>query len=225
MNFPNVPNVPGVPPLLRNPLAAVVEIFSLLTQDSVVFSDDFAPQWGIFQDGVPVIVADNVVSLEYKQNWYLADYPIEQGGFESYDKVQVPFDSRIRFSSGGSEQNRQALLDSIAGIAGDLNLYDIVTPEEIYQSVNVIQYNYKRSATNGVGLISVDVWCQEVRVNSQAQFTNSGTGSDSTLNGNQAPPITNSKSPSSVSSINSGNVQPSPPTEAQFGAITSGLQF
>ena len=153
-----VPNAPGVPALLTGFSASVV-IPDLLTADLVFgFGTNPGPVWGVFgPNGSPVISADTVLSLDYKQEWVIADYPLEQGAFETYDKVATPFEARVRFVSGGSEANRSMLLSSIAAIAGDRNLYDVVTPEAIYPSCNIQHYDYRRTSTNGVGLIAVDV--------------------------------------------------------------------
>ena len=184
--MPQVFNVPGVPPLSSYASGSI----SLLLNDVVNFLlGPFFPQWGIFLNGFPVVLADSVISLEYKQEWTISDYPVEQGAFESYDKVQTPFHARIRFATGGSEQSRQAFLDSIAAIAGTLTLFDVVTPEEVYQSVNVSHYEYNRTATSGVGLIAVDVLCIEVRVTATQTFSNT-------------------KAPSGAAPVSSGNGQP-----------------
>ena len=170
--YPNVPDVPGVPPVPRNPLAIAVSV-SLLTQDAVnTIAGSGQPQWGIFQNNVPVVLADNVVSIDYKQDWTVSDYPLEQGLFESYDKVQLPFECRVRFSCGGDSTRRQQFLDSIAAISGTLDLYSVVTPEEIYSSVNITHYDYRRTAMNGVGLIVVDVWAIQIRITATASFQN-----------------------------------------------------
>jgi hypothetical protein len=207
-NFPNVPNVPGVPPLIRNPLAALITSPALLLADTIsLLTDSFNQQWGIFKGGLPIVVADNVIAVDYRQDWILADYPIEEGGFETYDKVQTPFDFRVRFSSGGSEANRQALLDSISAIADTLDLFDIVTPEVIYQNVNVRHYDYRRTAVNGVGLLTVDVYLLEIRSEVSTSFTmaqSSGTKS-----------LTNTQDPGSMSAVDSGIVQTGTPTQTQ----------
>lgn len=198
--FPNVPNVPGVPPLPRSP-GAVFGAVELLVRDAVSsFSLGLTPQWGIFRNGAPVIVAQSVVSLDYKRDWSISDYPVEEGAFESYNKVTAPFDARFRFSSGGDELARQALLDSIDRVAGTLDLFDVVTPEVIYQSVNVMHYDYHRSATQGAGLLTVDVWCVQVRVTATSSFT---------------------KTASSADSQNVGTVQPTPATPAQENIVSN----
>lgn len=201
MTFPNVPIAPGVPPLSRDPLI-VIGTVQLLTQDAAGILSGF-PQWGIFLNGFPVVLADNVVSVDYKQDWTISDYPLEQGAFESYDKVAHPFECKVRFSAGGSVGNRQSFLNSIAAIAGNLTLYDIVTPEETYTSVNITHYDYRRTSINGVGLITVDVWAVQVRVTATASFQN----------------VT---SPTSASPQNGGIVQTNMPTSSVVSMFASG---
>jgi hypothetical protein len=183
--MPNVPKVPGVPPLTSYAANSV----SLLVGNAIINALNLGkPAWGLYKDGIPVVVAENVVSIDYKRDWNLPDYPIENGGFKSYDKVQLPFSVRLRFSAGGDIVDRQNLLNSIAAISETLDLFDAVTPEVIYENVNVMHYDYRRAANN-VGLIVVDVWCQEVRLNSLTVFSST-------------------KSASSAGVTNNGTVQP-----------------
>lgn len=196
MAYPNVPNVPGVPPLPRNPLAAASSLALLVADTFGFFISSGAPQWGIFQDSVAVVAADSVVSFDFKQDWSIADYPVEQGAFETYDKVETPFGVRIRFATGGSDDRRQAFLDSIAAIAGDFELYDVVTPEVVYTSVNISHYDYHRRANQGNGLITVDVWLTEIRETAVTAFSNT-------------------KRPSGAEGQNGGTVQTAPPTTNQ----------
>lgn len=192
--MPFVPLVPGVPPLTSYaPFTSV----GLLVTDALAFlSSLFGPQWGIFLDGFPIIISDNVVSLDFKQEWTVSDYPVEEGQFETYDKVQTPFEARVRFSAGGSEQDRFNLLQSIAAISDGVTLLDVVTPEQVYSNVTIYHYDYKRTAQNGVGLIQVDVWCMEVRQTTQTMFSNT-------------------QSPSGASSQGSGFNQAQTPTSNQ----------
>lgn len=156
-----VPFLPGVPALLS---FADDDFISLLVDDGLnIYSTSFPSQWGIFLDGAPIITADTIASFNYKQEWSIADYPVEEGAFATYDKVQIPFDARFRFVAGGSEDNRISLLESIDAAASDkTSLYDVVTPEKVYPSVTISHYDYARTAVNGVGMIQVDVWCFNV---------------------------------------------------------------
>lgn len=183
----------------------------LMTQDTFsYFGGVFSEQWGIFQNGVPVITADSVVSMEYRQEWLISDFPLELGAFESYDKVYSPYLVRFRFSAGGSEANRAALLASVAAIAGDLNLYDAASPEAIYLDCNVTHYDYRRTAINGVGLLVVDVWLEEVRIVTSS--TSDTTMPSGTATGNTAEP-------SGASPLNDGSVQPQPPGGGVPGTV------
>ena len=169
MSIPGVPAVPSSVTLITD--------VALLVADVISFFAGFGRSpWGIFLNGVQVVEADSVVSMGYKQDWAISTFPTEQGGFQSYNKVDTPFSIRLRFASGGSRENRQALIDSLEEIGATLTLYDVVTPEAIYASVNIQGYNYNRAANN-VGLLQADVQVVEIRVTALAQFTNTKSAS------------------------------------------------
>lgn len=177
----------------------------LLTRDLVSLAlGPGAEQWGIFLDGEPVVSADSVVTFEYGQDSSISNYPVEQGSFESYNKVATPFDVRVRYAAGGSEANRRSLIDSVAAIMDSLDLFDVVTPEVVYQNCNPVRENYRRTAVNGRGLLQVDIALEEVRVT--ATSTSGGAG---------AP----TKTPSGADAVGGGNVLPQDPTPGELGQI------
>ena len=162
-----------------------------------------APQWGVFDaNGNAVVTADNVIGIEYKQDWAIADSPIENGGFETYDKVEYPFDMQVTFSSGGSLANRQALLDSVDAIADDLNLYSVVTPDKTYLNVNLSHYDYVRTDGRS-GLIKLTASFIEIREIGAASFSQTAT-------------------PSGANPASGGVVQTVPPSSGQTNVL-SGL--
>jgi hypothetical protein len=167
--------IPGIPALPRN-----VNVFSattLLDADQVSLFGGATPQWGIFLDGAPVVVADNVMALDFRKFYRNSKYPQEQGAFATYNKVALPFEPRVSFSTGGSVADRQALLDSVDTISGNLNLYDVVTPEVTYHSCNVVGYDYRRYAANA-GLLTVEVWLEQVVIAGRSTFSNTTSPSD-----------------------------------------------
>lgn len=191
----------GLPPLPDS-----VNVFAdavLLLADAISqFFGIFPQQWGIFLDGEAVVLADNVLTMEYRQDSRISTYPQEQGAFASYNKVMMPFEAKLRFSTGGSVSDRQEMLDSIAALIGDTNLYDVVTPERIFLSCNVTHFDFKRAAENA-GLLSVDVWLEEVRIAGSATFSST-------------------KSPGTAGNVNNGLVQPgaAPANVASVDSIT-----
>lgn len=232
----NVPNLPGVPSLNFN---FSILPPTLLTSDALNVGALFQNRWGVFSSGGQAVVTfDTFLSIDFRKGWVLADFPLEQGAFQSYDKVQTPFDVRVKFASGGTLTNREQLLQSVDNIAGDLNLYTVVTPEAVYNSVNVQHYDYRRTNTNGNGLITVEMWLLEVRSASggqaatqNAQSANPVAANSTTTNvsnevfTNGAPPITNSFDPSGTTIVDTGSVQGIPVTapNQQFNVLPSGL--
>lgn len=173
--FVNVPFGLGVPAVLRDPANPILPIVTLLSDAQAIanlFKKPISVQWGIYRNGEAMVVADSVIGVEYKQDWDLANYPLEENSFETYDKINSPFSIRIRFTSGGTEVAREALLASVEAISSTLDLYDVVTPERTYSNLNVMHYDYSRTAVNGVGMITVDIGLQEIRSNAVADFSN-----------------------------------------------------
>jgi len=229
MAIPFVPIGPGVPTL---PTAnTIIAVADQVVADLVDALFDNGPQWGLFLDGDPVVIAESVVSFEYKQNYRISSFAIEPsnqqsaGGFESYNKVQTPFDVVLRFATGGTPADRQALLESAEAAVASLDLMDAVTPEKVYQSVNPVHMDYRRTAFNGVAMIVIDMFCEQVRTTASSSFTNaqqSGTGGTAgdtavtpTLNttGGSAAAAATISSPASASAApttSNGTVAPTP---------------
>ena len=201
-----VPNLPGVPPLASFADPAGLDS-TLLTEDGAgVFNSATPIQWGIFLNGESVIVADVVATFSFKQEFSVSDYPLEQGAFASYDKVQIPQEVRFRFTSGGSLANRQALIESVKAIAGDTtNFYTAVTPEMIVNNVTVTHWDF--AINNAVGLRSIDVWAINIMVPAVT------------------PDFQNTQSPSGASQLSGGTVQPSATPTTTTPDLTTSLSF
>ncbi len=210
MPFPvNVPDVDGVPPVTFAARSGGDII--LAAADAVGIGPLFgagaggAPQWGLYRQGRSVVACESVLAFDHKVDFAVSDHPLERGSFESFNKVAIPFDVRLIFTAGGTEARRAALLNSLRAIAGDLNLYDAVTPETVYRDVNIVHLDYRRTAQAGAGLLIVAVWCQEIR---QTSPSTGGSGSSTAT-------------PSGAGQENGGTVQPASPgtiNDTSFGA-------
>jgi hypothetical protein len=152
-----VPAVQGVPALYGG--FSPVSLLSPLIDISASLPTSLAPQWGIFLGGAAVVTADSVISMDARAEAVVSDYPLEGGTFESYDKVDRPFDVRFRFASGGNDTNRAALFASIKALLYDKsNQYMFIAPEDVFENVTISHFDYHRTNINGVGLPAVDVW-------------------------------------------------------------------
>lgn len=185
--MPAVPNVPGVPSL--SSYLSIPSPGLLIGAISSFFPGLQPSLWGIYsQFGIPLITSAlsplsnlilggavlnfSILDFEYKRDWSISNYPVEEGGFQSYDKVQLPFDVRMRIAAGGSVSNRASLLALVESIANTVALYNVVTPEEVYLNCNVSHFDYKRTSVNGLGVLIIDIWLMEVRVTSTSAFSN-----------------------------------------------------
>ena len=197
--FPNVPPDNGVPSLFRDPLVPVYTI-RLIEADVVILSNinNLIPEYGIFtQGGSPVVIPNTIVALDYRKEARVSEYPVEQGGFQSYDKVQVPYDVRIRMGCDGSTTPKALFLSQIDNAYRAVTeLYAVYAKDVQYQSATITHYDYRLERENGVGVLIVDVWLQEVRVTVQTSFTNTQTASG-------------------ANAVNDGTVQTTTPTSAE----------
>lgn len=167
--MPDIPNLPGVPPLS----SYIPQVISLVVLDALsLLLPGLGPPWGVFRNFLPVFVPDSFVTFDAKRDCPISDYPVENGGFLAYDKVQLPGDIRIRVTKGGSVIERQIFLLEVQAQMNTTDLYDIVTPEQVYFSYNFTHMDIARSFDHGVGLITIDLWLTEVRVTASSSFLN-----------------------------------------------------
>lgn len=167
--MPFIPNVPGVPALVSYVTAPI----DLLVQDAInlLFGIAF-DEWTILLDGAPAFDFESIAKLGYRKEWVVADYPIEDGSFLSYDKVEMPYELHLKITSGGSEEERQAFIAEIDALAGTTELFTIVSPEKIYENATISKWTYLREADAGVGMIVADITFQEIRLSEPASFSN-----------------------------------------------------
>lgn len=169
--YPDVPNVAGVP-AVRRLTSAVTATEPALTADSITVIATAKNQWGIYDSAnAKVLDPDSVMSVAYDAEFRIADFPIEEGGFESYDKVALPYHARVVLTKGGNIADRRAFLTAIEEIRADLNLYNVVTPERSYLNANIARVSIDRSREQGANLITAEIILQEIRQNATATFT------------------------------------------------------
>jgi hypothetical protein len=190
-------------------------------------SDNSTIKWGIFDTGgQPVIVGQSVLGIEYGKEYRISDYPVEDGAFQSYSKVETPFDARITFTQGGTDADRTAFLTSVADAVDSTTLYSIHTPEVNYDSANLTHYTYRREQKNGATLLTVEVMARQVRVTATATYTSSLQliGNVVPITPINVPPLTPStvQIPSAAAIQNIGAVQ-AQALSASLSAQVAGL--
>nr|WP_307773463.1 hypothetical protein [Providencia stuartii] len=125
----------------------------------------FGNYWGIFnQYGVPLLLADNVISLQYQNQNRVVSAPIEKGSFASYNKVADPWKATVQLSKGsGGTFERGAFLAQLEVLSKSTLKFIIITPEFVYKFANITGYDLAREAKDGATLIKVNVHLEEIR--------------------------------------------------------------
>lgn len=154
--MPNIPNL-GLPD------ATVDAAISL--GGAALINAIFGNYWGIFSEfGVPILLADNVISLKYSTTAKISNAPIEKGSFASYNKVQDAWTASVQMSKGsGGTLMRGAFLAQVEIISNSTTKYHIITPEYVYTNANIVGYDTSREASDGAQLIKVNLHLEEVR--------------------------------------------------------------
>ncbi|WP_447921060.1 hypothetical protein [Achromobacter aegrifaciens] len=161
--FPDVPMAPGVPAVFRD--AASASVFELASlglgaRTGLMFGP---PRWGLYgDDGRQVLVFETFLGITFEQNGQISSFPVEQGGFSSFNKVDAPFEAKIKLAHAGDQASRNVMLSVLERIAGSTELYAVVTPEIVYPSANLVKYSYTRGDKNGSSLLLVDLTLSEV---------------------------------------------------------------
>jgi hypothetical protein len=211
-----LPGLPPLPPGVNQPIVslAVSEAISgLLWQASKV-----PPLWGVFDaNGNQVLFPDSVLEFTNRQEYEVSDFPVQQGSFASYNKVIRPFEVQLRFSVAGSVSDRAAFLTDLAALAASIDLFSVVTPERVYQNVNLDRYEViRRGAKGAYFLTEVDAYFIQI-IEVQPQYTTT------------AVQLPNAQSEAAQPTSSVGTVQPQTPNSqetqdgnAALGSATAG---
>lgn len=211
--YPNVPLTAGVPPVFRRgPTAPDIGV-PALSRDALSGGARGRAVWGIYDKGGRLVLQpDSIVAAELTREFRVSDYPVEQGGFRSYNKVATPAETRVTLSKGGNEARREAFLIELDKIIASTDLYSFVTPDGTYLSRNAVRYDFARSSENGATLLTVELTLQEIRVTAAAAFS---------ATRGQVASGTAPKSASGADPVTVGPVQPArPPSPAPTPVLT-----
>lgn len=211
--FPNVPKLPGVPQLNRSnsfPAGPPPALSGVIAVGRLLQAFLAKPVWGIYandpprtatvpDDDIPTVTVransnplvrpDNIRRFNYKNEWNVSDFPVQEGGFGSYNKVNNPFEIQLRLTKGGSLKDRTTFLNQIEAIAGTTDLYKILTPEKTYLSVNVTRWELTREEEKGAYFLAeVDISLREIRFVA-AEYTNTAQNTINALDPSALPPV------------------------------------
>ena len=152
--------IPNIPKLPRNVGGALIKFGGAALINAI-----FGNYWGIFgQNGIPLLLSDNVTSVKHQNTSKVSNAPIERGSFASYNKVGDPFTVTVQMTKGsGGVFMRGAFLGLLNTLANSTDLFLVITPEAVYLNMAITGYDYAREASDGARLLKVNIHLAEVR--------------------------------------------------------------
>lgn len=141
----------------------------------------------IIFESKPVLTSASVHSIELQESYAISTAPQEDGAFTSYNKVKLPTTGAVRlicdgFQTGASllvealgqsraiwdanvrpKAIKETFLNTLAEMASNTKLYQLVTPEKTWDRVNIVGYHISRSVEQPHTMLFVDVRFVEVR--------------------------------------------------------------
>lgn len=187
-------------------LAGGTEVFDLLAP---VFS-----QWAIYSTGTsqPVIEPDTYVDFEFIGDARISDYPVEQGAFANYNKVQVPRHARVKLACAGEIMSRGDFLDQLESMKESVDLYDLATPDGLFQSFTLTHYDYLRRSRNGVSMLVAELHFEEVRQTGTASYSATQNGSSGVQSNSPS-----ANDPQNLGTVSAGDLSPAQQTVYNTG--------
>lgn len=157
-----------------------------------------------------VVEADSVLDFGYRNEVDIPDFPIQNGSFANYNRVNLPYEASVRLSKGGSVEDRTTFINQIKALMGTTDLYQIITPEQVYTDVSLMRFEVIRRGASGAYFLSeVDLYFREIRTVTQVYSQSSVT-------------VLDAKDASAAPVVNQGTVNGEQPaqTPAISGVVT-----
>lgn len=121
-------------------------------------------QWTIIdEEGGTAIQFTSFIDIDVRNEGTALSYPVEEGGFANYNKVQSPLDIRVTLSTQGTDSDFEYILDKLDEYQNDPVKLFISTPSAYYGPMTLEAYSNKRTRESGAGQLTVELNFIEVR--------------------------------------------------------------
>lgn len=156
--MPNIPNFAG--------LVTSAEDAAISFGGAALIKAVFGSVWGVVnQYGVPVLLYDSFVSMNYDNTQETSKDPIENGKVMTYNKVNNPRRCSVVLAKGtGGALARGAFLAQVETYVNSTLMFHVITPETVITNQQMIGYSYARSNSDGLQLIKVAIDFEESKI-------------------------------------------------------------
>lgn len=150
-------------------------------------------EWTLLDErGATAITFTSFIDIDVRNEGQALSYPVEEGGFANYNKVQSPLNIRVTLAVQGDEEDFDYTIYKLDEYTEGAVKLSVSTPATLYEDMTLESYSHKRTRENNAGLLTVELNLVEVReVRTQVSTT----------------VITKPKNPTSASAENTGKTQ------------------
>lgn len=151
------------------PSSTIAPASDLYLTENIVYPLKF---WGLYTaDGDLALEVDSVIETAYSKEFNTPAYPLEGGGFETYNKVEAPYEARLVLTKGGTEDAKRVFIETLEGYNRSLDLFQIVTPDKTYENANIVRLQITRTREQGADLVRAEVGLREIRSTTTTTYT------------------------------------------------------
>lgn len=154
----------GLPKIPNYVAPEVLSNVGIALGGAALLNATFGKVWGIVNEfGIPIVLADTVLGMNYDAGSSISKYPVEKGSFASYNKVNAPSMATVQMAKGGdSVTSRGLFLAQLETLLKSTVSFNIISPEYVYLNYQIIGINHARSAQDGATMIKVNLDLEEV---------------------------------------------------------------
>ena len=154
----------GLPKIPNYVAPEVLNNVGIALGGAALLNATFGKVWGVVnQFGIPIVLADTVLGMNYDAGSSISKYPVEKGSFASYNKVNAPSMATVQMAKGGNSVTERGLfLAQLETLLKSTVSFNIISPEYVYLNYQIIGINHARSAQDGATMIKVNLDLEEV---------------------------------------------------------------
>lgn len=156
--MPNIPNFAG--------LASAAEDAAISLGAAALIRAVFGSKWGVVnQYGVPILLSDSFLSIDYSNTQETSKDPIENGKVMTYNKVNQPRKCSVVLAKGkGGALKRGLWLSQLELHTNSTLKFHVVTPETVITNMLITNLSYSRTSTDGLQLIKAKLDFEECKI-------------------------------------------------------------
>lgn len=154
-------------------------------------------------DNSTIIDPDSVMEFEINADSNVNSHPVEQGGFQAFNRVQEPISIRMQMACQGRQMPRETFLSTLKSLREGTQVVTISTPDTTYPNMTLKAFGYKKTSDRGAVTIWADTqWTEERSTNVTVS----------------APPTSQ---PQGAATTSLGSLQPATPSAQQQASISN----